>query len=152
MAAALEGAIHRIPSVGFSLLDYRPDADFEAAEPYVKQIIRQVTESGLPEGICLNVNIPAVSREEIRGIMICRQANGYWKESFEIREDPRGSRYSWLTGSFINREPEATDTDEWALQNNFLSVVPIRSDFTAHEQIAQLKEWEKSGILDESNS
>ena len=151
MAAALEGAIHRIPSIGFSLLDYRPDADFEAAEPFVKQIIRQVTQKGLSEGICLNVNIPAVSREEIRGIMICRQANGYWKESFEIREDPRGSRYSWLTGSFINREPDATDTDEWALQNNFLSVVPIQSDFTAHEQIAQLKEWEKSGILDESN-
>ncbi len=151
MAAALEGAIHQIPSVGFSLLDYRPDADFEAAEPFVKQVIRQTIDKGLPEGICLNVNIPAVAREELRGIMVCRQTNGYWRESFEIREDPRGSRYSWLTGTFINREPDATDTDEWALQNNYLSVVPIQSDFTAHEHITQLKEWEKSGVYNESN-
>lgn len=151
MAAALEGAIHRIPSIGFSILDYRPDADFDAAEPFVKQIIQQTISNGLAEGICLNVNIPAVPREEIRGIMICRQTNGYWKESFEIREDPRGAKYSWLTGYFINREPESTDTDEWALQNNFLSVVPIQSDFTAHEQIGKLKSWEKTGAYNESS-
>ncbi len=151
MAAALEGAIHHIPSIGFSLLDYRPDADFDASELLVKQIIRLTLENGLPDGICLNVNIPAIPREELRGIMVCRQANGYWQESFEIRVDPRGSRYSWLTGRFINREPDATDTDEWALKNNYISVVPIQSDFTAHEQISRLKEWEKTGIYNEKN-
>jgi 5'-nucleotidase len=150
MAAALEGAIHRIPSIGFSLLDYRPDADFDAAIPFIRQIIRQTITSGLPEGICLNVNIPAVPREELRGIMVCRQTNGYWRESFEIREDPRGARYSWLTGTFINREPDATDTDEWALKNNYISVVPIQSDFTAHEHIDHLKSWEKKETYNES--
>ena len=93
----------------------------------------------------------SLPREEIRGVMICRQTNGYWKESFDIREDPRGAKYSWLTGQFVNREPEATDTDEWALQNNYLSVVPIQSDFTAHEQIAKLKAWEKSDTYNESS-
>jgi 5'-nucleotidase len=150
MAAALEGAIHRIPSIGFSLLDYRPDADFDAAIPFIRQIIRQTIANGLPEGICLNVNIPAVPREELRGIMVCRQTNGYWSETFEIREDPRGARYSWLTGTFINREPDATDTDEWALKNNYISVVPIQSDFTAHEHIDYLKSWEKKESYNES--
>jgi 5'-nucleotidase len=149
MAAALEGAVHGIPSIGFSLLDYRADADFDAAEPFVRQIIHQVVINGLPSGVCLNVNIPAVARDRILGIKVCRQTNGYWRESFEIREDPRGAKYSWLTGSFINREPEATDTDEWALHNNYISVVPVKTDFTAHEQIIKLKSFETINIFDE---
>lgn len=142
MAAAIEGAIHHIPSIGFSLLDYRPDADFDAAEPFVKQIISNTLEKGLPEGTCLNVNIPAVPREKIRGIRVCRQTNGYWKEQFEIREDPRGANYSWLTGSFFNREPESEDTDEWALQNNFLAVVPVKTDFTDYNLLGKMEDWE----------
>lgn len=151
MAAAIEGAIHQIPSIGFSILDYRPDADFDAASPFITQIIQQTISAGLPENTCLNVNIPAVSREELMGIKVCRQTNGFWKEEFETREDPRGAKYSWLIGSFINREPEAEDTDEWALMNNYLSVVPIRIDFTAHDQIEKLKAWETNNSFNEEN-
>ncbi len=151
MAAALEGAIHEIPSIGLSILDYSPDPDFEACKPFLRHLIKQVLTDGLPVRICLNVNIPSVPREQLKGIRICRQTNGYWKEQFDTREDPRGSKYSWLTGTFINREEDARDTDEWALKNNYISVVPVNTDFTAHEQIDRLKAWEKLQIINEEN-
>lgn len=151
MAAAIEGAIHHIPSIGFSLLDYRPDADFDGAGPLLRQIIQKTITNGLPEGICLNVNIPAVKEHQIRGIKVCRQANGYWRETFETREDPRGSKYAWLTGEFINREPDATDTDEWALKNNYITVVPIKTDFTARELVSEMKDWDINNVVNEKN-
>nr|MDA3823972.1 5'/3'-nucleotidase SurE [Bacteroidales bacterium] len=110
MGAAIEGAIHQIPSIGLSILDYMPDADFEASAPFVKQIIKQTLISGLPDQICLNVNIPDVPRKDIKGTLVCRQTNGLWMEKFDTREYPRGAKYSWLSGSFVNREPEAEDT------------------------------------------
>lgn len=144
MAAAMEGAVNHIPSIGFSLLDYDPKADFTASVPYAKEVITYVLEKGLPDGICLNVNIPALSSEKIKGIRICCQANGYWKEEFEKRTDPTGSEYYWLTGFFHNREPEngGTNTDEWALKNGYVSVVPISTDLTAYGVLEQMKSLE----------
>ena len=94
----------------------------------------------LPPGICLNVNIPSLPENEIKGVMICRQAKGNWKEEFEKRKDPMGRTYYWLTGMFQNHEPEANDTDEWALENGFVSVVPVSVDMTAHWYVDKLKE------------
>ena len=144
MAAAMEGAVNHIPSIGFSLLSFDPDADFTASVPYVEEVIRHVLEKGLPDGICLNVNIPALPSEKIRGIRICNQANGYWKEEFERRTDPNGKEYYWLTGFFHNREPEngGTGTDEWALKNNYVSVVPINTDLTAYDVLDRMKSLE----------
>lgn len=151
MAAAIEGAIHQIPSIGFSILDYGPDPDFEPSAGYLKQIIANVIEKGMDRGICLNVNIPAIPEDQLRGIRVCRQANGYWKEAFDVREDPRGAKYSWLTGSFINREPDAEDTDEWALRHGYLAVVPINSDFTDHASIAKMKSMEVNITVNENS-
>jgi 5'-nucleotidase len=144
MAAAMEGAINHIPSIGFSLLDYSPDADFSASLRYVEEVSRHVLENSLPDGICLNVNIPALPSEKIKGIRICNQANGYWKEEFEKRTDPTGSEYYWLTGFFHNREPENGDsgTDEWALKNGYVSLVPISTDLTAYEVLESMKSLE----------
>ena len=144
MAAAMEGAVNHIPSIGFSLLNYDPKADFTACVPYAEEVITYVLERGLPDGICLNVNIPALSSEKIKGIRICSQANGYWKEEFEKRTDPTGSEYYWLTGFFHNREPEngGTGTDEWALKNGYVSVVPISTDLTAYGVLEQMKSLE----------
>jgi len=144
MAAAMEGAINHIPSIGFSLLDYHPDADFSASLRYVEEVSRHVLEHSLPDGICLNVNIPKLSAEKIKGIRICSQANGYWKEEFEKRSDPTGSQYFWLTGFFHNREPEngGAGTDEWALKNGYVSVVPISIDLTAYGVMEQIKSLE----------
>lgn len=152
MAAAIEGAIHQIPSIGFSILDYSPNADFDAAAPFIKKLILLALTEGLPEQVCLNVNIPAVPAGQIRGIRVCRQTNGFWMETFETREDPRGEKYAWLTGSFINREPHSEDTDEWALSNNFISVVPVNVDFTAHSAINKMKTWEMDNVYNEKNS
>ncbi|MFW6371229.1 MAG: 5'/3'-nucleotidase SurE, partial [Bacteroidota bacterium] len=132
MAAAMEGALYEIPSIGFSLLDWRTDADFSISKPYIQQLILKIIKHKYLDGICLNVNIPAVTKDEIQGIKICRQTKGHWIEEFEQRTDPHGREYYWLTGEFHNREPEAEDTDEWALINNYISVVPVHVDMTAY--------------------
>ena len=141
MSAAMEGAIEGIPSIGFSLLDYRMDADFEPAKKYVKSIALNVLQHGLPAGNLLNVNIPALSASKIKGIKICRQAMAKWREEFDERLDPNNRTYYWLTGKFINND-HGEDTDEWALANGFVSVVPVQFDLTAHHAISYLNKWE----------
>jgi len=139
MAAALEGCLYGITSVGFSLNSYSPTADFTGCEKYIRIVCQMVINDPLPQGICLNVNIPAIAASEIKGIRVSRQAKGSWKEEFEKRKDPMGKTYYWLTGNFINHEPESTDTDEWAMQNGYVSVVPVSTDMTAHNFISELK-------------
>lgn len=141
MAAAIEGSINKIPSIGFSLLDYSADADFETSGIYVRRIIEKVFMNGIEKGICLNVNIPVGKEDELKGIKVCRQTDGYWQEEFDKRIDPDKREYYWLTGYFTNSEPLADDTDEWALKNKFVSVVPIRIDFTSYSRIEELKKW-----------
>jgi 5'-nucleotidase len=102
--------------------------------------MQKLSSEPLPSGICLNVNIPSLPESEIKGVKICRQAKGNWKEEFEKRKDPMGRTYYWLTGMFQNHEPEANDTDEWALKNGFVSVVPVSVDMTAHWYMDKLKE------------
>jgi 5'-nucleotidase len=140
MAAALEGCLYGIDSVGFSLDSFSKDADFSACKKYIRIVMQRLAIEPLPPGICLNVNVPALAENEIKGIMICRQAKGNWKEEFEKRKDPMGKTYYWLTGMFQNHEPEANDTDEWALTNGFVSLVPVSVDMTAHWYIDKLRE------------
>jgi 5'-nucleotidase len=139
MAAAIEGCLYGISSVGFSLNNFSPSADFSACRKYIRIVMKKVALKPLPQGICLNVNIPASNKNEIKGIKICRQSKGNWREEFEKRKDPMGKTYYWLTGIFHNHEPEASDTDEWAITNNFVSVVPVTVDMTAHGYIDDLK-------------
>ena len=137
MAAALEGTIAGVPSIGFSLLDYSQDADFSQSEDHVLRIARHTLKNGLPSGICLNVNIPKLIREHIKGIKVCRQSNGYWEEDFDERMNPMGKNYYWLTGKFYNYD-KGKDTDIWALENGYVSVVPVKFDLTAHDHIQHL--------------
>jgi 5'-nucleotidase len=141
MAAVFEGAMAGIPSIGFSLLNYSAEADFTHCRKYVKMITEKVLAQSLPEGVCLNVNIPNIPQDEIRGIRICRQANGTWQEDFDERIDPVGINYYWLKGIFL-KIGNGEDTDEWALENNWVSIVPVQFDFTAHNAISALKPWE----------
>ena len=123
-------------------MDHAADADFEAAVEYGTKVVQAVfdNEQHLPRPLCLNVNIPKLSLQDIKGLRICRQTRGYWREEFFKREDPNGRNYYWMTGAFNNHEPEAQDSDEWALANGYVSVVPIQMDMTAHTQINGLKE------------
>jgi 5'-nucleotidase len=143
MAAVFEGAMSGVPSIGFSLLNYNADADFTPASDFIRSIANRVLREGLPNGICLNVNIPDVSREELKGIKICRQAGGTWEEDFDERVDPVGLKYYWLKGIFV-RIGNGEDTDEYALENNWISIVPVQFDFTSHETVPLLKSWEEN--------
>lgn len=139
MSAAVEGCIEGVPSIGFSLCNYAYDADFTSCLPYVEKIARQVLLNGLPDGICLNVNFP--KDEDIRGVKICRQARAYWIEEMDERLDPRGGKYFWLTGTFKNLD-HGEDTDEWALANRYVSVVPVQIDLTAYTALQAIAQWE----------
>jgi 5'-nucleotidase len=140
MAAAIEGCLYGICSVGFSLNNFSPSADFTACKKYIRIVMEKVATESLPAGICLNVNVPAAKEEDIKGIKVCRQSKGNWREEFEKRKDPMGKTYYWLTGVFQNHEPDSTDTDEWAIAHNIVSVVPVTVDMTAHWYIDKLKE------------
>jgi 5'-nucleotidase len=141
IGAALEGCINEISSIGFSLLNLSHDADFTTAKHYADLITRKVLENGLPKSICLNVNIPDTEKQNIAGIKICRQNKGYWQEKFDKRTDPMGKHYYWLTGYFHNTEPHATDTDEWALNHQYISIVPLHIDLTSYETLDKMKQW-----------
>ncbi len=141
MSAAMEGAIEGIPSAGFSLCNYAYDADFSLAQKIAQQIAKNIIQNGLPVGTLLNVNIPNVDAASLKGVRICRQANAKWQEEFDERRDPNGRRYFWLTGKFINND-KGEDTDEWALANQFASVVPVHFDLTAHHAITPLNSWD----------
>jgi 5'-nucleotidase len=141
MSAAVEGAIEGIPSIGFSLCDFDINADFSTAAIYAIQIAQEVLRNGLPSGVCLNVNIPTLRAAEMKGVMVCRQAKANWIEELDERFDPSGKPYYWLTGTFKNFEDKAEDTDVWALENGYVSVVPVHFDMTAYHSIEELKKW-----------
>ena len=139
MSAALEAAIESIPSVGFSLLDYSLDADFSGAKKYARLIVEQILKSKtIDKHLCLNVNFPAVNVKELKGLKMCRQAYAKYEEDFMERTDPHGRKYYWLTGDFVNFD-KGRDTDVWALNHNFASVVPVQFDLTNYKLMEKLK-------------
>ncbi|WP_308601312.1 5'/3'-nucleotidase SurE [uncultured Dysgonomonas sp.] len=140
MGAAIEGAVFKIPSIGFSLLDHSHNADFTYSKKYIHSITKQVLEDGLPSGTCLNVNIP--KGDDIKGIRVCRQTSGQWVNEFMQSKDGADKDIYWLTGNFENDEPSDEMTDEWALANRYVSVVPVKVDMTNHDLIASIKSWE----------
>jgi 5'-nucleotidase len=140
MSAAIEAGIEGIPAIGFSLLDYDWNADFETIKPFIHKITMEVLENNLPKGVVLNVNFPKLKKEYIKGIKICRQAKALWVEKFDKRQTPQGRDYYWLAGEFVNQD-KGEDTDEWALENGYISVVPVQFDLTAHHATQELNTW-----------
>jgi len=138
MSAAIEAGIEGIPAIGFSLLDYSWNADFSPLENPIKELVLKVLKEGLPKGIVLNVNFPKVT--EFKGIKVCRQAKSYYAESFDKRTNPQGKEYYWLSGKLENLD-KGEDTDEFALKNDYISVVPVQFDLTAHHFIQNLNDW-----------
>ncbi|WP_417361815.1 5'/3'-nucleotidase SurE [Galbibacter sp.] len=141
MSAAVEAGIEGIPAIGFSLCDYSWEADFDAVKSYVKTITVNALKNGIPKGVVLNVNFPKLKKNEIKGIKICRQAKARWIEKVDKRTNPMGRDYYWLSGKFVNQD-KGEDTDEWALENGYVSVVPVQFDLTAHHTIQDLNTWE----------
>lgn len=144
MSAAVEGAIEGIPSIGFSYDDFSHHADFEKCRPLIQSITKEVLRNGMPTATLLNVNFPNVDR--IKGVKVCRQANAKWAEEFDERIDPGKRHYYWLTGVFqLNDSGE--DTDVWALNNGYASLVPVQFDMTAHHAIQTLNTWSFEDVL-----
>ncbi|MBN7815902.1 5'/3'-nucleotidase SurE [Algoriphagus pacificus] len=142
MSAAIEGALEGLPSIGFSLCDFSSKADFSHVEVWVEKIARQVLENGIAKGVALNVNFPPKRNEPIQGVKICRQADAKWQEEFAERFDPNGRKYFWMAGNFVNFD-KGEDNDEWAIANNYVSIVPCQYDLTAHHAISQInKDWD----------
>lgn len=129
MGAVLEGCMLGIPSVGFSLLHHSLAADFSLSENFVTDIIARTVSEGLPDYTALNVNIPA--KVIPKGIRTCRAARGHWTEEYKEYTDPFGKSFFMLTGRFVNDEPDCTDTDEYWLNNGYISLVPVTPEMTA---------------------
>lgn len=141
MGVTMEGCMKYIPSVAFSLCDHRDDADFEPLRPYVRQMIQRVLDKGLPQGVCLNINFPLAS--EFKGVKVCRMAKGTWGNEVTKCHHPRGYDYWWMMGTYTNDEPEAEDTDNWALNHGYVAITPTQIDVTAYEMLARMKDWEQ---------
>ena len=140
MGVVMEGCMKYIPSVAFSLCDHRPDADFEPLVPYVLKYTRYVLEHGLPRGVCLNVNFPLVEGRGYRGVRVCRMAQGSWTNEITTCHHPRGYDYHWMVGHYRNDEPEAEDTDNWALTHGYVAITPTTFDVTAYEAMSELQQ------------
>ncbi|WP_185864582.1 5'/3'-nucleotidase SurE [Blattabacterium cuenoti] len=155
VSAVIEAGIEGIPSVGFSLLDFEWNADFSSSKKYVREIVEKILHNPIPKKtIILNVNIPKLKKKEIKGIKICRQSESKWKESFDKRYNPKGRTYYWLEGNLVHfdnnnnkkkidniDDNNIIDTDEWALKNGYISIVPIQFDFTNYSILNILKSW-----------
>jgi 5'-nucleotidase len=139
MGVVLEGCMKYISSVAFSLCDTRMEADFSSMRPLVRQITAQVLSEPLPIGVCLNVNFPVVP--EYKGVRVCRMGRGTWENEVVRRHHPRGYDYWWMVGAYSNDEPEAEDTDRWALSHGYVAITPTQIDVTAYQAVETIKNW-----------
>ncbi len=137
MGVVMEGCMKYIPSVAYSLCDHRPDADFSPMAPYVRQMTERLLREGLPKGVCLNVNFPVLTA--YKGIRVCRMAFGTWGNELQKARHPRGFDYWWMVGTYQNDEPEADDTDNWALSHGYVAITPTRMDVTAYEAMQEVQ-------------
>ena len=133
MGVVLEGTMKYIPSVAFSLCDHNDDADFEPLRPYILAATRKVLAEGLPKGVCLNVNFPLLKEGTFRGVRLCRMAQGRWVNEITTCHHPRDYDYYWMVGHYVNDEPEADDTDNWALTHGYVAITPTHIDVTAYD-------------------
>ena len=151
MGVTLEGCMKYIPSVAFSLCDHRDDADFEPLRPFIRKITQKVLCEGLPQGVCLNVNFPSITSSTsttgspYKGVKVCRMAKGTWGSEVTKCHHPRGYDYWWMVGHYTNDEPEADDTDNWALTHGYVAITPTQIDVTAYEAMEQIEKWEIEG-------
>ena len=140
MSAAIEGAMEGLPSIGFSLSNFSPEADFMQYQSFISEIINKALIKDFPKFTCLNVNIPNIPGSQIAGISVCTQAHAFWADRFDKREDQFGRPYYWLTGEFGEVNPRV-DSDLYALNNGYISIVPTHFDLTNYAVLDQIKNW-----------
>ncbi|OGB89307.1 5'/3'-nucleotidase SurE [candidate division WOR-1 bacterium RIFCSPHIGHO2_01_FULL_53_15] len=142
VSGATEGVILGIPSMAISLGTFtKPDYTFAAQ--FARKIALMVIKKGLPKGILLNVNVPAVVKSKVKGVKITRQSKRAFIEKFDKRTDPHGRIYYWLSGEVIDLEGEQ-DSDIDAINQGYVSITPLHCDMTEYAMMEQIKEWYKS--------
>ncbi len=144
MSAAIEGAMEGVPSIGFSLADFDADADFSVTKKVAKDIISKVLKDGMPKNTALNVNVPKLQINEIKGVKVCTQAHAYWEDKFDSRLDQFGRTYYWLTGKFSDKD-QREDTDLYYLKRGFATVVPTHFDLTNYAVLNELNYLNNEG-------
>lgn len=137
MGAVFEGCMKGIPSIGYSLRTVNADADFTPYEESIVKIAESILKTGLPAYTCLNVNFPEV--DKLQGVKVARLARGSWSSEWASAHHPSGKQMFWLTGVFTNLEPDATDTDCWALEHGYASVTPVQMDMTDYNCLEKIK-------------
>lgn len=140
LGVAKEGCLKYIPSIAFSSCNYDEDADLSPLSDHILSIVMNVYKDGLPKGTCLNVNFPV--QPPFKGVKICRMTYGSWTNEVVARHHPRGYDYYWMVGEYVNDEPEAEDTDQWAVNHGYVAITPTRIDVTDYDFAEQLKSWE----------
>ncbi|MEM6647927.1 MAG: 5'/3'-nucleotidase SurE [Bacteroidota bacterium] len=139
VAAAVEASILGVDAIAFSHCHWT-NTDYSASKQVARRLVEQVLANGLPTGVSLNVNIPALPIDDLKGIHVTRQARSRWEESFDARVDPFGRPYFWLSGEFVDLD-QGDDTDLAAVEQGYVSVTPIQHDLTAHAFMDALKRW-----------
>ena len=132
MGACFTGGEHSIRGIGFSIDDFKQPTDFSHFEPYILEITKHLIEQPWPVGMSYNVNAPL---GEIKGIKWARQCRGHWCKEIEPRVNEKGETEYWLAGEFVNDEPEAEDTDQWAINHGYISIQPCTVDLTKHDML-----------------
>lgn len=145
IGAVIEACMNGLPAIGYSLFSLDPDADFDHLDTAVLEITKRVLSDGLPKGVCLNVNFPKRCDEPLKGIKVCRQAACRWVEYFKDQFDENGERYYDLEGTFVSDDIKP-DTDLWAMEHNYVSIVPTSFDWTVHYYIEPMKKYESIRI------
>lgn len=140
MGVTMEGCMKYIPSIAYSLCDFNADADFEPMRGLIQRLTERVLRDGLPKGVCLNVNFPLV--EKIKGVKVCRMAFGTWGNEVVKCHHPRGYDYYWMMGEYTNDEPDAEDTDNWALTHGYAAITPTKMDVTSYELLEEMRTWD----------
>lgn len=146
VSAATEGTVLGIPSIAVSLTTYGPNPDFRYAAKFARKLAIFVVKKGLPEGTLLNVNVPAVKKADIRGVIVTRQGKTRWDDTFDVRRDPNNKAYYWLTGKLTIID-HSDDTDEIAVSNNYISVTPIQYDLTDYSTLEKMRQWKVDGLV-----
>lgn len=138
LGAAAEGCIFGVPSIGVSLTDADPNADFSESCRFARKLSRRILKNGLPEGTYLNLNVPDLPH--VKGMKVCRQARGRWTNEFVKSQNAKKEPVYWLSGSFENARPIEPDNDTLALENGYASVVPCKIDVTDYPYLETLND------------
>ncbi len=140
MACAYEGIMHGVPAVAFSYGVFTRDANTEACIPIVEQVLQRVLAGGLPSGVCLNVNIPPLGQEPVKGLKVTVSDLGRWVNEWERRSHPMGGDYYWMTGEYEMLDEADDRTDMYWLRRGYATVTPCHIDQTDHQSLGQIAE------------